>query len=603
VLTPSRAAMKTDTAGDNKDLDGEFAQAMRFVEALFDGAPEAVVLVDDRQGPQAVDGSAPLESLIGYTLDQAVEVLEPIIREADRYRLSQVYQSVLATPGHHASESFWVTHRDGHLVQLRATAINRRDDGVLRSILIRIAEVLETGTAQTAPPDFESDDLPDSQRPGGLATREQFAEALRVAVTRKNAKVWNASRFARSTSRDRRYDFTLALVELDRFKMVVGGFGPQTADAVVVGVGERLAGVLRGRDVFAHLGGGEFGILLDAVGDVAHATRVTDGVLTAFEERFRVGGHALSISPIIGFATSERPYSSPDEVMRDAAAAAGHALSRTGRKRAAYHTAMRLEDKEEMQLIVALHEGLEKHQFQVHYQPIVRLSSGELVGFEALARWTHPRLGEIPPAKFIPMAEECGAMGDLGRRVLREACEQTATWNAICPGSSPLSISVNLSGSQLADPRLLKDVEHALTETGLAPEQLKLDITETVVLENLELAAGAVAQLRLYGVTFSLDDFGTGFSSLSYLHRLPYDQLKIDRSFLTGGGLKNRIIIKTIVGLAQNLGIEAVAEGVESEEQRNALAEFGCDLAQGYFFAKPMPASEAESLIVGRVLP
>ncbi|RLB65304.1 MAG: hypothetical protein DRI90_02415, partial [Deltaproteobacteria bacterium] len=544
-----------------------------------------------------------IETLIGHTLEEAVDGAERLIRVADLHRVRQAYQSVLEAPGQRASLSFWVTHRDGHLVQLRATAVNRRDDGVLGSILIRFNAVADATARQSSAPGFESDGPPDSQRPGGLAPRVQFAEALSAAVKRKNARVWNASRFARSTSRDRRYDFTLVLLELDRFKMVVGGFGPQTADAVVVAVGDRLAGVLRGCDVFAHLGGGEFGILLDAVGDVPHATRVTDGLLGAFEERFRVGGHALSISPIIGFATSERPYNSSDEVMRDAAAAAGHALSRTGRKRAAYHTAMRLEDKEEMQLIVALHEGLEKRQFDVHYQPIVRVSSSEVVGFEALARWTHPRLGAIPPAKFIPMAEECGAMGDLGRRVLRQACEQAATWNAICPGSSPLSISVNLAGSQLADPKLLKEVEEALTETGLAPEQLKLEITESVVLENLELAAGAVAQLRLYGVMFSLDDFGTGFSSLSYLHMLPYDQLKIDRSFLTGGGLKNRIIISAIVGLAKSLGIEVVAEGVESEAQRDALDAVGCDFAQGYYFAKPMPASEAEQLIVGRVLP
>ncbi|MBW2457855.1 MAG: EAL domain-containing protein [Deltaproteobacteria bacterium] len=594
--------MKSDTTGATSQEGGNLAAALHFARALFDGTAECVVLVDGDGQVRAVEGSATIETFIGRPLDEVVADLAHIVRDADLYRVRRAYESVVATPGERASTSFWVTHRDGHLLQLKATAINRRDDGVLGTILIRISEVEETSSSRAPAPREEGDSPPDSQRPGGLATRKQFADALRWAVDRKNQKVWRTSRFARATARDRRYDFTLVLVELDRFKMVVGGFGPQVADAVVAEVGDRLAGVLRGRDVIAHLGGGEFGLLLDAVGDVAHAKRVTDGVLGAFEERFRVGGHALAISPVIGFATSERRYESPDEVMRDAAAAAGHALSRTGRKRAAYHTDMRLEDKEAMQMIVALHEGLEKDQFTVHYQPVVRPATRQVVGFEALARWTHPRLGSIPPAKFIPLAEECGAMGDLGRRVLRQACEQAATWNAICAGTTPLFMSVNLSGSELADPRLLKDVEHTLTETGLNPEQLKLEITESVVLENLELAAGAIARLRLYGVAFSLDDFGTGFSSLSYLHKLPYDQLKIDRSFLLGGRLKNRIIIQAIVGLAQNLEIEVVAEGVESEEQCQVLQALGCDLAQGFHFAKPMPAADAEDLAVTRKL-
>ncbi len=594
--------MNSDTTGPSRQAS-ILADTLHLARALFDGTTECVLLVDDDGQVRAVEGSATIESFVGRPLDEVIADLPQFVRDADLYRVRRAYESVVATPGQRASTSFWVTHREGHLVQLKATAINRRDDGVLGTVLVRICQVEETSSSQAPASREEGAPPPESQRSGGMATRKQFADALRWAVDRKNQKVWKASRFARATARDRRYDFTLVMVELDRFKMVVGGFGPQVADAVVAEVGDRLARVLRGRDVIAHLGGGEFGLLLDAVGDVEHAKRVTDGLLGAFEERFRVGGHALAISPVIGFATSERPYKSPDELMRDAAAAAGHALSRTGRKRAAYHTDMRIEDKEAMQMIVALHEGLEKEQFTVHYQPVVRPVTREVVGFEALARWTHPRLGEIPPAKFIPLAEECGAMGDLGRRVLRQACEQAATWNAICGSAPPLSIGVNLSGSQLADPRLLRDVEHTLTETGLNPEQLTLEITESVVLENLELAAGAIARLRLYGVAFSLDDFGTGFSSLSYLHKLPYDQLKVDRSFLTGGGLKNRIIVQAIVGLAKNMEIEVVAEGVESEEQSQVLQDLGCDLAQGFHFARPMPAADAEELAVGRKLP
>ena len=250
-----------------------------------------------------------------------------------------------------------------------------------------------------------------------------------------------------------------------------------------------------------------------------------------------------------------------------------------------------------MELIVALSEGLDSHQFTVHYQPIVSLRSGGLVGFEALARWNHPKMGEVSPSEFIPVAEECGSIRELGNFVMRQACEQAAMWNAIYVPPRPLTISVNVSAHQIADEGFLRDVELVLRETGLAPEQLRLELTESVVLSNLDATVSAIARLKLYGVSFSLDDFGTGYSSLNYLHKLPYDAIKIDRSFLSGGGLKNRIVVGAIVNLAHSLDMEVVAEGVETAEQRDALDRIGCDFAQGYFFAKPMPGDQARELV------
>jgi diguanylate cyclase (GGDEF)-like protein len=599
VAEPPRLNKVAEPPRPNK---GDEARANKgtvaLVDALFDGSDEVVIVIGRQREVRARAGAKALESMTGYSFEELLDDPLSVVRDSDERRVREAFELVLRSPGRRSAMSFWVHHRSGRLAQVKASAVNRVGDDVIDGVLLRFRE-LEASSSIQPPPMPEP---PESQRDAGLVTREQFTDAVQWAVDRKDKKIWSAARHARAVVRDRRYDYTVVLVELDRFKMLVGGFGHQVADSVVAQVADRLGTVVRGRDCYAHLGGGEFGILLDAVGDSAHATEVSDRIQKAFQDRFDVGGHALAVSPIMGLATSQRRYTSAQDVMRDAAAAASHAPARgRGRRRAAFDSQMRVEDQHLMELIVALSEGLDQKQFHVHYQPIISLKTGMLTGFEALARWTHPKMGDVPPSEFIPVAEESGAICELGKYVMRQACEQAATWNAVYDPERPLSVSVNVSAQQLADESFLRDVEIVLVETGLPPEQLRLELTESAVLTNLDVTVGAMARLRLYGVTFSLDDFGTGYSSLSYLHKLNYDEIKIDRSFLSGGGLKNRIVVGAIVNLAHSLDMEAVAEGVETEEQREELLRIGCDNAQGYLYAKPMAAEQAAQLVEEQV--
>jgi diguanylate cyclase (GGDEF)-like protein len=579
-------------------------QADAVAAALFDGSDEMVVLVHGGGSARLLSGATVLENLTGQRFDELVKDPLSVLREADAVRVRSAFNAALRAPtGERSHIDFFVQHRGGYLVQLRAVAINRMGDGVLNGLLLRVRE--DRASESVHPPIHDPDAEPESARGRGRVNRERFLEAVQRSVQRKLERVWTASRHARQVARDRRYDYTVVLLELDRFKMLVGGFGQDIADNVVSQVAERVGTVLRGRDVFAHLGGGEFGILLDAVGDEAHATQVSARIQEAFDTRFDVGGHALAVTATLGIATSERRYQRAEEVMRDAAAAAAHAhTKRTRRRRAAFNSQMRVADQELMQLIVSMNEAIDEEQFSVAYQPIVSLETGELDGFEALARWNHSELGQVPPSRFIPVAEEAGLIGELGGWVMRQACEQVAAWNAVYRPARQLSVAVNVASDQLSSDSFVKQVESVLRETGLAPERLKLEITESVVLNNLDAVVGVIARLRLYGVTFSLDDFGTGYSSLSYLHRLPYDVIKIDRSFLSDTGTKNRSVVAAIVSMARSLEMAVVAEGVETAEQRATLLDIGCEFAQGYYFARPMAPADAERLVAsGDALP
>jgi EAL domain-containing protein (putative c-di-GMP-specific phosphodiesterase class I) len=251
-----------------------------------------------------------------------------------------------------------------------------------------------------------------------------------------------------------------------------------------------------------------------------------------------------------------------------------------------------------LQLESDLRQAVEHKEFAVHYQPIIALETGRLAGFEALVRWNHPRRGMISPADFIPVAEETGLIVPIGQWVLEEACKKVREWQVSSPGHRALSLSVNLSARQVAQPDLLERIEGALSESNLQPHHLKLEITESVVMGNAEAAAQMFKQLRSLGVQLSIDDFGTGYSSLSYLHRFPLNYLKIDRSFVMRMTTDNEnAIVKTIATLAKNLGMQVIAEGIETEEQYQRLKELGCEYGQGYLFSRPVDADSAFRLL------
>jgi EAL domain-containing protein (putative c-di-GMP-specific phosphodiesterase class I) len=302
----------------------------------------------------------------------------------------------------------------------------------------------------------------------------------------------------------------------------------------------------------------------------------------------------------IGIALSTEDYQRPEEILRDADTAMYRAKQLGKARYEVFDQAMRAHAMDRLGLESDMRRAVERREFFLQYQPIVSLATGSVRGFEALVRWQHPERGLIHPAKFIPIAEETGMIIPVGKWILGEACRQMSRWQKLLCMDGPLPVSVNLSGKQFLQPDLLEQIQEVLRETGLDPRGLKLEITETVVMENIETATHTLEQLRALGVELSIDDFGTGYSSLSYLQRFPVSTLKIDRSFVSrmteSDGTAE--IVRTIAKLAQTMGMDVVAEGVETESQRAQLRDFECEFGQGYFFSRPMDGDDAEALLL-----
>jgi diguanylate cyclase (GGDEF)-like protein len=387
-------------------------------------------------------------------------------------------------------------------------------------------------------------------------------------------------------------------IDLDRFKLVNDSLGHITGDKLLVEIARRLAASVRPGDTIARLGGDEFTVLLDEIRDLGEATRIAERIGRELSEPHTVDGSEVFASASIGIALSNREYESAENVLRDADIAMYRAKALGKARYAVFDPTMHARAVEMLSLETALRRALDRDEFRIHYQPIVHLEDGRLAGFEALVRWAHPERGLVPPAEFIPLAEETGLIAALGRHVLQESCRQLLAWQREFPDQA-LTVSVNVSPRQLSQPDLLQEVEAILAETGLDPRSLVLEVTESAIIENPDAANAVFAQLSALGIRLALDDFGTGYSSLSYLHRFPFDKLKIDRSFITSvaDDARRTEIVRSITALGANLGMELVAEGVETAEQRNALVDLKCQYAQGYFFSRPVDAFSARALL------
>lgn len=405
---------------------------------------------------------------------------------------------------------------------------------------------------------------------------------------------------ARHSRAAEQYLFAVLFLDIDDFKLVNDSFGHVVGDHLLDSISERLQASVRPMDTVARIGGDEFAILLDGLRDANEAAHIAGRVLRDFSDPFYVGTQEVFTSASIGIALSSAGFDHSHDLLRDADTALYRAKVLGKSRHAVFDREMHVRVVKRLQMETDLRHALARDEFEVYYQPLVSLSDLQLVGFEALARWNRPDEGMVMPSEFIPVAEESGLIVPIGLKVLREACFQVSRWVAERDASREFVISVNLSQKQLRQTELVESVREILKASGLPATRLKLEITESSIMEDAESAAAILQRLTDLGVRLSIDDFGTGYSSLSYLRRLPAHYLKIDRSFV--GRLQREgedyEVVKAIITLAHNLKKEVIAEGPERLDQVQILRSLGCEYGQGYFFAKPMPAAEAESLLM-----
>ncbi len=420
----------------------------------------------------------------------------------------------------------------------------------------------------------------------GLPNRAMFLDHLRLAIARMQ--------------RREGVGFAVLYLDVDRFKVINDSLGHPVGDQLLNGIARRLETTLRPGDTVARLGGDEFILLIEELHGETEAISVAERIQTELQVAFDLSGREVFATVSIGISSSWTSYLNPEDIVRDADTAMYRAKQHGKARHEIFDGAMHKHATSVLQLETDMRHALERGEFFVHYQPIVALQDFKLRGFEALVRWQHPERGFISPVEFIPIAEETGLIIPLGEWVLREACTQMNRWQKIFPADPPLAVSVNLSGKQFIQQDLIKRIAGIITETGIDPKGLKLEITESMVMDNVETAIEMLKQLRALGLKLSIDDFGTGYSSLSYLHRFPINTLKIDRSFVTRmtDNNENLEIVRTIITLAQTLGMDVVAEGVEVQEQLTMLRDLGCEHGQGYFFSKPVDVKGAEKIIL-----
>ena len=418
-----------------------------------------------------------------------------------------------------------------------------------------------------------------------LPNRSLFSDYLKLAIER--------------SKRQTDYLFAVLFLDLDRFKYINDSLGHSCGDQLIVELARRLQSCLRQVDTVSRFGGDEFAILLDGIKDPSDAIRVAEKIQEALLRPFELGGHEAFTSASIGIALSTGGYDQPDYILRDADTAMYRAKDAGKACYELFDLEMHSRAVIRMRLESDLRRALERDEFRVFYQPIMSVQTGRLSGFEALVRWQHPERGLVAPSEFIPVSEETGLIVPLGAWILEVACRQMQEWHLQHPANRALTMNVNLSSKQLIQSGLVQEVRNIIRKTELPARSLKLEITESVVMENAELATTMLKQLSDLNVHLCIDDFGTGYSSLSYLHRFPVDTLKIDRSFVNRIEEKdeNVEIVRTIATLARNLGMEVVAEGVETEDQLACLKALNCEYAQGYLFSRPLEAEAASNFI------
>ena len=583
-------------------------QALANSEARYrivaETASDAIVTIDEQSRILYANGA--VEKIFGYSLEklqgQSLMLLMPDylrhVHEAALRRyietgVRHMHWEAIEIPALHISGaevpievSFGEHHENGQRLFtgiMRDITERKRTQKALETLTSELESRVEARTAELAEANAQLlyDAFHDSLT--SLANRALFSDRLALAVERYK--------------RQSKGGFTVLYLDTDRFKNVNDSFGHTVGDKLLIALGKRLQACVRPGDTVARFGGDEFVILLEDAPLIGEATHVAERIQHEVRKPFALDGKVFHTSVSIGIVVGH--MGEVEEILRDADIAMYQAKALGKARYQVFTEAMR----ERATSLIALENGLRsaiaRNELRVHYQPIKAIQNGSLTGFEALVRWQHPTLGVVSPASFIPLAEETGLIIKLDRWVLREACRQLKVWQLQHPLNLPLTMNVNLSSRQFLEVDLVECVQNVLLETGIRPEHLKLEVTESVLMQHEDAVMIAFEQLKALGVKLYIDDFGTGYSSLSYLQRFPVDTLKIDRSFVDNmvKTPESAELVKTIIAMAQALNLSVVAEGIETEAQLVQLNALGCSYGQGYLFAKPLTVERATAML------
>ncbi len=576
----------------------QLAERDQLFQLISENAADMIALVDG-DGRRLYNSPA-YQKVLGYSPEElrATSSIEQVHPD-DRPRVLQAAENArLSGQGERAE--YRVRHKDGSWRTLESTACAIRNaKGETDKLVIVNRDITERKRAEEM---LVHNAFHDGLT--NLPNRALFLDRLQHALT--------------LSKKHSNYKFAVLLIDVDEFKIINDSLGHAAGDELLIQIGQRLKRAVRradtvsrprvnevpektpNDDTLARLGGDEFTILLDDIRDPIEAVRVAERVQAELTTPFVVNKQEIVVSASIGIASSISPHTQAEDLVRDADIAMYRA-KRSGKARCEVSdTAMHANAVKRLRLETDLRKALDQGEFRVHYQPIMSLQTGKITGFEALTRWQRPE-GLLPPMEFIGVAEEIGLIIPMNQQLRREACQHLRSWQSQFPSNPPLTMSVNITAKEFVHPDLAKEIRKCLTQTGVDPGCLQLEIVETIAMGDAEKSGQVLAQLRALGVRLSIDDFGTGYSSLSRLRRIPVDTLKIDRAFILhmDSDPESREIVRTIIMLAHNLGLKVVAEGTETEEHVNLLKLLSCEMAQGYFFSRPADDQAMSNLLAG----
>ncbi|WP_333306215.1 EAL domain-containing protein [Microcoleus sp. K4-C2] len=602
---------------DRKEAESALRQSEQRFRSLIENATDITIILDGEGIFRYISPS--VKRILGYAPHQAIgrSALE-IVHPDDCAAIAETLHKAIKNPKRsQCPVEYRVRHRNGSWCYVEAVATNLLYDPAVKGIVINCHDITQRKLAEEQ---LLHDAFHDALT--GLPNRSLFTDRLEHAL--------------RLAKRRKDYLFAVLFLDLDRFKVVNDSLGHAIGDQLLVLIARRLEACMRVGDTVARLGGDEFVLLLEDIDGINEATTVVNRLQKKITSPILLDGHEVFITASIGIALSSGEYLEPTNLLRDADTAMYRAKELGRARHEVFNSSMHAHALRLLQLENDLRRAIESirepareedspqsapsapsapsalpplsaaPQFILHYQPIVNIANSTITSFEALVRWQHPERGLVSPGEFITIAEETGLIVPLGRWVLRTACQQIRQWQQLFPSNPPLSVSVNLSVKQFSQPDLIEYIDQVLAESHLDGSSLKLEITESVLIENSESVTAMLVQLRSRNIHLCIDDFGTGYSSLSYLHRFPTNTLKIDRSFVSRmggdfdlgkGAIDPTEIVRSIVTLSHNLGMDVVAEGVEEASQLSILKGLKCEYAQGFFFSKAVDSQTAAALI------